>query len=173
MRDFVVGEQFDFPQQQHRAAAGGQLRDGLFELAEFLARHHLLRDAGEGRRHGLRMGFDRSEGGDPAALELVEGEPTGRGVENGLGIQRRLILHLGEDPQVGIMRHILGLGRIAEQPGEIAPQRGHRRAIKTGKIPAAGGFVRHREPNCAQAESGIGRAGREWECGIGFHAYTS
>jgi hypothetical protein len=44
--DFPVGEEFDFPQQQHRAAALGQLGDGLLELAQLLPGYDLLHHAG-------------------------------------------------------------------------------------------------------------------------------
>ena len=78
--DFLVGQQFDFSQQQYVAAAGGQLSDGLLELLQFLARHYLLDHAR--CRRGRSFGFEclAREGRDATALESVDGQPAGGGV---------------------------------------------------------------------------------------------
>ena len=45
--DFLMRKEFDFTEEQHRAAAGRKVGDGGFQLSEFLAGHDLLDHAGE------------------------------------------------------------------------------------------------------------------------------
>ena len=134
--NFLVREQFDLPQEQHGAAALRELGDGLLELLQFLAGHDLLHHARGGGGRAVRFSGPGGKRRDAPPLELVDGEPARRRVEHGLGDPRRVVLHLRVDPQVGIMRDVLGLGRVAQQPRQVTPQRRQRGAVQARKIAA-------------------------------------
>jgi hypothetical protein len=60
--DFAVGKEFDFAQEEDRAATGWKFGDGGFEQGEFLAGHDLLFDARRGGRGGIEIGRARVNG---------------------------------------------------------------------------------------------------------------
>jgi len=117
--DLLMRKQLHLAEQQNRAATRRQIRDGRFEHFKFLLRHDLLGHAGSGRSGNLgieRAGSDRR---NRPPFEAVDRQPAGGGVKQGFGVLSRGLAGSGINPQIRIMGHILRLGGIAEQTGQV------------------------------------------------------
>lgn len=141
--DFLVGKELDFAEKQDGPAAFGQLGDGLLQLLQFLAGHDLLHHSRMGRSDALGFQGTGSERRNAAALEAVEREAPGRDVEQGLGFFRGVFIHRRVDAQISIMRDVLSLGGIAQNPGQMPAKGCDRVPVETGKVPRFGRLLGH------------------------------
>jgi hypothetical protein len=152
--DFLVGEQFDFAEEQNGTAAGRKFSDGSFQLTQFLTGHHLLNDTRLWRRRGLCVCLLIVERRDLTAFESIDREVASGGVQEGLRIIRRSLSIAWVNADIGVVRDVLRLVRIAQEARQVTSQRSDGCAVKPHEIRLSRLLFSH---------------GNRWHIGSRFH----
>ena len=132
----LVGEILDLAQEEDLPAARGQAEQYFLEAGKFLARADEVLDGGRGARGHVEL---RAAGGIERMVappaDFVECEAARGGEEQQTGLARATGIDGGLDANEGVLRDILRLRLIPEQPGQISSQWLDRGAVESVKVP--------------------------------------